>query len=255
VSSEAAQSQTPDPPDAAPALSIVIPAYNEAQRLTPTLESIDRYAAGLDDTAVEIIVVDDGSADHTAAIAEQYPCSAISLRVFQCETNRGKGHAVRLGMGKAAGRIRLMCDADMATPIEELDKLTPWLEQGYDVVIGSRRMEESKLDPPETPIRRVMARLFRIFRRRILLRDIYDTQCGFKLFTAEAADRIFPLQQETGLAFDVEVLGLAERLGYRIKEIGVIWQHDKASTISPWRDALPTLLSLLRIARRLKNMN
>ncbi|MFH1746324.1 MAG: dolichyl-phosphate beta-glucosyltransferase [Planctomycetota bacterium] len=234
--------------DQKPTLSIVIPAFNEARRIGTTLESIATYATR---THCELIVVDDGSSDETAEIVRRFVHASLEMHLLTNSANRGKGHAVRRGMLAATGDAVLMCDADLSTPIEELEKLRLWLARGYDVVIGSRDMPDSRLDPPQPILRRWMAWLFRGVRRRLMLKHVRDTQCGFKLFTRRAAREIFAQQTENGWLFDCEVLGLAERLGYRIKEAGVTWCNHPDTRVRPLRTALTALPRLLAIRRRL----
>jgi dolichyl-phosphate beta-glucosyltransferase len=238
-----------------PRLSVVIPAYNEAARIGRTIEALREYV-GRTEAECDVIVADDGSDDGTADVALQAAQRGrIGLIVLCSETNRGKGYAVRDGMIEASGDILLMCDADLSTPFEELEKLLPWLERGYDVVIGSRDLPESKLDPPQPLARRLMAWVFRAIRRRFLLPALKDTQCGFKLFRREAGHEIFSQATVNGWLFDCEVLGIAERLGYRIKEVGVTWRNDPDSRVSALREAffaLPTLISIRRRLARLQ---
>jgi dolichyl-phosphate beta-glucosyltransferase len=234
----------------APHLSIVIPALNEGAVIAGTLERIRAYAAGAS-RSCEIVVVDDGSTDDTAGVVRGQPPDLIAVRMLVNPANRGKGHSVARGMLAATGDFVLLCDADLSTPIDEVEKLLPWLGRGNDVVIGSRDMPDSRLDPPQPLVRRVMAWTFRALRRRLLLPELRDTQCGFKLFMQPAARAIFSRLTVDGWLFDCEALGLAERLGYRIKEVGVIWRNRPHSRVKPVREALNALPALLRIRRRL----
>lgn len=234
-------------------LSVVIPAYNEAARIGRTIDALVEYVlrTGID---CDLVVADDGSDDGTAQAAVHAAEQRIGLVVLRGDVNRGKGHAVRAGMLEARRAARaavLMCDADLSTPFEEIEKLLPWLEQGYDVVIGSRDMPESRLDPPQPMGRRLMAGVFRALRRRLLLPAIRDTQCGFKLFSRKAAREIFLRTTVPGWLFDCEVLGIAERLGYRIKEVGVTWRNHPDSRVNVLRETLRALPTLFAIRRRL----
>jgi dolichyl-phosphate beta-glucosyltransferase len=231
-------------------LSVVIPAYNEAGCILRTLNSIQSWAARSRIDS-EIVLVDDGSADGTSDIVRSFAAEPLVLRLLVNPTNRGKGYSVRRGMLAAAGEVVLMCDADLSTPIEEVEKLRPWLERGCDVVIGSRDMPDSLLDPPQPYARRSAAAVFRAIRRRLLLPQLHDTQCGFKLFRHAAARDVFARQTVDGWLFDCEVLGLADRLGYRIKEIGVHWHNNPDSRVKPLREAFAALPTLLAIRRRL----
>jgi dolichyl-phosphate beta-glucosyltransferase len=235
------------------ALTIVIPAFDEAQRLGETLRHIREHAAA-SGQAWEVIVVDDGSTDATADVVRQFVADPLTLQLLVHPTNRGKGYSVRRGMLAASGDVVLMCDADLSTPIEEIEKLRPWVDQGYDVVIGSRDMPESKLDPPQPRLRRLMAAVFRALRRRLMLPALRDTQCGFKLFRSCAARAVCARQTVDGWLFDCEVLGLADRLGYRIKEVGVVWHHHPHSRVRLLREAIVAAPTLLAIRRRLKHV-
>jgi dolichyl-phosphate beta-glucosyltransferase len=236
-----------------PALSIVIPAYNEARRLGPTLARLGAFLQSAE-RGVEVLVVDDGSRDATAEVARRAADAAgLPLRLVRREQNRGKGASVREGMLAARGARRLMCDADLSTPIEELARLEAALETGADIAIGSRDLPASRLEPPQPPARRLAAWIFRALRRRLLLADLRDTQCGFKLFTAAAAADLFARVTVDGWLFDCEVLALARQRGYRIREVGVLWRNDRDTRVWPPAvlvTAVPTLLAIRHRTRR-----
>ncbi len=236
-----------------PSVSIVIPAFNEAERIDPTLAAVGEYAKGYGGK-VELVLVDDGSADDTAKRGKAFASERLDVQVLINEVNRGKGYSVRRGMMAARCDVVLMSDADLSTPLEELEKLLPWVEEGYEVVIGSRAMKESVLDPPQPFFRRVMGHVFRVMRGMLMLSGIRDTQCGFKLFTREAAQRVFKLQESFGFAFDSEALGIAEALGFEIKEVGVVWRDDPNSTVHWFKDTLGMVRGLWYIRRRLKRL-
>jgi len=234
-------------------LSIVIPAYNEGRRLGGSLERIRDYAAR-SEMRIELVVVDDGSTDGTAELVRKFAerDDAFSdVSVLVNPSNRGKGFSVRRGMLHARGDMVLMCDADESAPIEQVELLRRWLDRGFEVVIGSRDAPDAVLDPPQSVPRRWMAWTFRFIRRTVLLGRFSDTQCGFKLFRADAAREIFARQTIDGWLFDCEVLGLAERLGYRIKELGITWRAHPDSRVRPIRDGMRALRDLLVIRRRL----
>ncbi len=217
---------------------MVIPAYNEGRRLPPTLEKVQRYLAG---RPHEIVVVDDGSVDDTALRAE-----AAGVRVLRNQGNRGKGYSVRRGMLQARGSRRLMTDADLSTPIEELDRLLAKMEEGYDVVIASRALPDSNVEVRQGRLRESMGRLFNLCVRVLALPGLQDTQCGFKLFTAAAAEEAFSAARLDGFSFDVEALFVARRRGRRIAEVPVTWRNDEATRVDTFKGAV-AFLDLARI--------
>ena len=220
-----------------PYLSVIVPAYNESRTIAATLGKIRDY---LDRQpwpgGWEIIVSADGS-DGTRQKAAEWsvadPALAGRVSVIGSPERGGKGKGVRNGVLLARGRVIGFCDADYKTPIEELDKLLPHLDQGYDVAIGSRKVGDSKVERPQALYRRLGSRAFGIVMRTVVgLHGIRDTQCGFKFFRRVAARRIFSLQRIDGYMFDVETLRLAKLLGYKIKEVGVRWQDDGDSRLN-----------------------
>ncbi len=233
-----------------PHLSVVIPAYNEEERLPDTIRTVEAFLEK-QPWDWELIVVDDGSADRTAEAAREafrHPASrAVSL-----PQNQGKGAAIRRGMlEEARGKYRLFTDADNSTPIEELPGLLRKAEEeGYGVAIGSRALRDSKLEVRQPFYREMMGRFFNLIVQMVAVPGIRDTQCGFKLFTAEAAGYVFPRQQLQGFSFDVELLMLARRGGFRIAEVPVRWINSPASRVSPIRDSLRMFMDVLRVRLR-----
>jgi dolichyl-phosphate beta-glucosyltransferase len=211
----------------APSLSVVVPAYNEAPRLPGTLASVRAYLRGLG-REHEIVVVDDGSTDATADVAR---AAGDDVRVLRHETNRGKGYAVRRGMLAATGARRLMTDADLSTPIEELAKLEAHIERGFDIAIASRAVAGARIEVHQPAYREAMGRLFNVLVQGLLLRGLADTQCGFKLFTARAAEAAFLRCRLDGFSFDVEALYVARHRGLRIAEVPVTWRNDAATRV------------------------
>jgi len=232
-------------------LSIVIPAYNERERLPPTLERILTYVGeeGLD---AEILVSDDGSTDGTAAAAEHVLTAQdrVSWRVLVAPRNEGKGAAVRHGVLAAEGDLILFSDADLSTPIEEIEKLAAAVGNGADVAIGSRGRPDSEIEISQPFYRELMGRVFNTIVRTVLVHGICDTQCGFKLFRREAARALFRRAKANGLAFDVEILLLARRAGFRIDEVPVRWIDSPDSRVTLVGGPISMLLDLLRIRLR-----
>ena len=235
----------------APALSIVIPAYNEQSRLPRTLERILMW---IDESGInaEVLVSDDGSTDDTVKLAQEFAARSPRVRVLVAPANRGKGAAVRAGMLAAMGDLVLFSDADLSTPIEEAPALMAALQGGYQIAIGSRAHPESDIKVHQHPIRELMGRTFNTIVRSVVFRRMFhgigDTQCGFKLFTREAAQALFGETKLDGFAFDVEVLWLAQGR-FRVVEVPVEWQHVDDSKVSPGRDAAKMFIDILRIRR------
>ena len=223
-----------------PHLSVVIPAYNEERRLGPTLERVKQYLSAQSYRS-EIIVVDNHSRDGTAGLARKAGVSVLS------EPRQGKGAAVRTGMLAARGEWVLFSDADLSTPIEEVEKLMAALRSGYDIAIGSRALPESNLPVRQPWYREMVGRVGNLLVRMMAVHGIADTQCGFKLFPQALAGRLFGAQRMTGIAFDMEVLFLAQRLKLRIAEVPVTWVDNPDSRISRVRDSLDALKDLVRI--------
>ncbi len=212
-----------------PYLSVVIPAYNEAKRLPLTLIDIDRHLSKAE-FSYEIIVVDNNSTDATSEVARRFSHLINNLRLVE-EKTPGKGVAVKKGMLEARGEIRIFTDADNSTSIDQFNKMIPYFKQNYGVVIGSRDIKGSQLVPPQPWYKRLAGNIGNLFIQTLVLPGIWDTQCGFKAFTEEAAEKIFPLIKITRWGFDVEILSLAKKMGYRIKEIPVVWVNDPFSGV------------------------
>ena len=226
-------------------LSVIIPAYNEALRLPRTLERIAAYANQFD-REVEVLVVDDGSTDGTAAVAEAFRGKIPALRVVPNGRNRGKGFSVRHGVGEAHGRIALFTDADLSAPIEEADKLIAALEH-FDVAIGSRAVNRSLITVHQSPRREFAGILFNKIVRVILRLPFVDTQCGFKAFLREPCRIIFEQQRIERFGFDPELLYLARHHGLRAVEIPVRWGHSPATKVSMLRDSMQMFADVFRI--------
>ncbi|MDX1932051.1 MAG: glycosyltransferase family 2 protein [Capsulimonadales bacterium] len=247
-----------------PALSVVIPAYNEAGRLLPTLEAAVAYLDGRK-MPFELVVVDDGSRDETAAVAQGFATRYAGaaggfgvVRSLRYETNRGKGHAVRYGIMRASGDRVLFMDADLSTPMEELPKLEAALDpsRSLEVAIGSRPLRESRLEVRQPWYRELGGRSFNKVVQLLATPGIEDTQCGFKLLTARAARDIFSRCQLNGFSFDVEALFLARKLGYRIAEVPVRWAHQEGAAAFPTKSAyLRQGLAMLADLRQIRRIH
>jgi dolichyl-phosphate beta-glucosyltransferase len=211
-----------------PYLSIIIPAFNESERIGLTLASIDRYM-GKQPYSYEVLVVDDGSTDHTITIVTEAALTMKNLRVTKLSTNKGKGAAVKAGMEASIGQYRLFMDADGSTSIEEVSKLLPHLEHGYDVVIGSRRAQGAVIQVKQNLLRDFLGWGFRGLVHVMVPIGITDTQNGFKLFSQRAAETIFPKLKTKSWSFDVEVLIIAQKQGYKVKEVPIVWVNDGRS--------------------------
>jgi dolichyl-phosphate beta-glucosyltransferase len=227
-------------------ISIVIPAYNESARLGATLDRILDFIRERAWSA-EVIVVDDGSCDHTADLVRDYAGKNTIVRLVQNPGNRGKGYSVRNGVLNAHGAIILFTDADLSSPIEEAPKLLGALEAGADVAIGSRWAQSELQTQRQSVARQVMGRAFNVFLRILLTMNFKDTQCGFKAFRRNAAKTLFSLQRIEGWAFDPEILFLAGRMGFRVTEVPVVWAHDEGTRIHPLADGSKMALEVLRI--------
>jgi glycosyltransferase involved in cell wall biosynthesis len=228
-------------------LSIVIPAYNEERRLAATLERINTYLAGAGWKFSEIVVVDDGSRDGTVALVENFAARAPCVRLVRNPGNRGKGYSVRHGMLEAKGEWALFTDADLSSPIEELEKLWSKAQETHaEVAIGSRALDRSLVGTHQPLLREYAGRAFNLAVRVITGLPFWDTQCGFKLFETRAAREIFRRQQLERFGFDVEVLFIARKLGYSAIEVPVRW-NDVAGTKVSTLNGLAAFLDPLRV--------
>lgn len=215
-------------------LSVIIPAYNEEKRIVKTLEEIKKYLKDFDH---EVIVIDDGSTDTTSTYSQ------ISYK-----KNMGKGYAIKKGVERAIGDLILFVDADNATPIDELSKL---LKIDADIVIGSRYLEESNIEKKQSFLRVFIGRLGNFIIRLLVVKNIKDTQCGFKLFKQNIAKELFSELQTYRFGFDIEILARAQKKGFKIVEVPITWLHNDNSRVRPIRDAVKTLSDLIKIWWRL----
>jgi dolichyl-phosphate beta-glucosyltransferase len=229
-------------------LSLVVPSYNEAERLPPSLARMREH---LDSSGeeYEVIVVDDGSSDGTAASAERAAGTWPQLRVLRLERNQGKGAATRAGMLAARGEHRAFSDADLSTPLEELPRLRFHLEGDCQVAIASRA-GDAQIEVHQALRRELMGKTYNRLLQLLVLPGIHDSQCGFKVFTAAAAEACFGPLKTRRFGFDAEVLLRARRHGWRIAEVPVRWRHVEASRVHPLRDASRMLLDLVLLRVR-----
>lgn len=226
-------------------LSVVIPAYNEDRRIANTLVKVRGYL-DRQDFSSEIIVVSDGCTDLTDQYATQALRNWPNFRLLCRVENKGKGYSVKEGILDSRGRLILFTDADLSTPIEELDNFLPWADE-FDVLIGSRTLPDSNIQVHQSFFREYMGKTFNLFVRLFVLRGIKDTQCGFKLFHRQAALDIFRRIKLAGFGFDVEALYLCRKLGYSIKQIPVIWKNSPESHVHILTSSVEMFRDLFRI--------
>jgi dolichyl-phosphate beta-glucosyltransferase len=227
-------------------LSVVVPAYNEASRIGPTLVRIAEHL-GSTFGAYEIIVVDDGSTDDTPAVVRQLGCELAGVRLIRYGKNRGKGYAVRTGCLSSKGNLLLISDADLSTPIEEIEKLLAHIDSGSDMAIGSRGLRESDIIVRQSWHRERMGRAFNLLVRLLAIGNITDTQCGFKLMKGTVARDLFSRCLIDGFSFDVEMLFLAKKAGCKISETPVRWLNSPNSRVRLLRDPVNMFMELIMI--------
>ncbi len=213
-----------------PFLSVIVPAHNEAKRLPLTLIDMEKHLAEVD-YSWEILVVSDGSSDATTEVVLRFSHLIPNLRLIDNAENHGKGYVVRQGMLQARGNWRLFMDADNSVSIDQFNQMTPYFKEGYEVVIGSRLLNGSRLEPAPPFYRQILGKLVNLFVQLLVLPGFRDTQCGFKCFSENAALRIFNLARINRWGFDVEALVLAKTMHFRIKEVPVRWVGGLASKV------------------------
>ncbi len=230
-------------------LSIIIPAYNEERRIGGTLSRISHHMSG-ENCDYEIIVVDDGSMDGTIVEAERSaPAKEGRLKIIRNGVNRGKGFSVKNGIMNSGGEYIIFSDADLSTPIEEMRRLFSYLGKGYDIVIGSRSLKESRVKVHQPWHREMMGRVFNMCVRALLIESFNDTQCGFKLFKGAVARDIARSMYIDGFAFDVEMLYLAKIKGYKVKEVGIVWENSADSRVKLLGSPVNMFLDLFKIRK------
>jgi glycosyltransferase involved in cell wall biosynthesis len=232
------------PGSATPFLSIIIPAHNEESRLSKTLDEILQFS-GSQSFHSEIIVIENASVDRTLEIAREYALTHSSIRVIH-EDRPGKGLAVRTGMLAAGGEYRFICDADLSMPASEISRFLPPALTGVDIGIASREAPGA-VRYNEPPLRHFVGRVFNTMVRIIVLHRLQDTQCGFKCFNRKAAETLFPFQTIHGWTFDVEILAIAQKMGFKIVEVPIPWYYHDDSKVRVFRDSLKMARDLFRI--------
>jgi len=235
---------------AAPAWSVVIPAYNEAARLPAYLKEVVAYFDGRDQP-YEVLVVDDGSRDATGALVRELAGVHACVRLHALPANRGKGFAVRTGMMAARGALRLMADADGATPIVEVKRLEAAIQAGADLAVGSRALPDPSVVVRARAHRTLAGQVFSRLVRALGVSGVVDTQCGFKLFRAAVADDLFPALRTDGFGFDVELVLLAQHRGYRIAEVPINWTDQPGSKVGVLKDGPRMLAQIVAACLRL----
>lgn len=226
-----------------PKFSIVIPAYNESARIPATLRSVVDCIRSRGWNA-EVVVVNDGSRDDTAAVVKRFAESAPEVRLLENPTNRGKGYSVRHGILQALGDVVMFTDADLSSPMDEAEGLFAAIAGGADIAIGSRWLATSRQTHRQPLYRQIFGRCFNLLTRMVMNLPFADTQCGFKAFTRAAAHTVFQLQTIERWGFDPEILFIALKRGYQIREVPVSWAHDARTRISYLRDGLQMLKEL-----------
>ena len=227
-------------------ISLVVPAYNAGDVLKDSCYQISKY---LQEKAIryELVFVDDGSTDNTSSVLKELSCLDINVRFLTNETNMGKGYSVRRGVLESKGDIIFFTDADLSTPIREMQKLFDGVDQGYDIVIASRALPDSKVLMHQPFYREYSGKIFNLIMRSLLSLDLKDTQCGFKCFRKGVAASVFEKQTLNGFSFDVEVLYLARKKSFKIKEVPVDWVNFKSSTVNILKDGSCMFLDIVRI--------
>lgn len=226
-------------------ISFVIPVYNEEERIGATLDVVLNYFSNTD-YLVEVIVVDDGSTDKTVNVVQSY---REKVKLLSYGKNLGKGAAVRYGMLSSTGDYRIFSDADLSTPIYEIEKILDRLKKGADICIGSRAIDPSLIKKHQPFYREFMGKTFNKFVQMLLMRGIEDTQCGFKGFTAESAQYLFSCSKIDGFSFDVEILYLAQKAKMKIEQVPVEWYNDQRTKVHPLRDSFNMFIELLKIKK------
>ncbi|MCA9375800.1 MAG: glycosyltransferase family 2 protein [Candidatus Doudnabacteria bacterium] len=235
-----------------PFLTVIIPTRNEAERIQPTLKDIHAYLEKQDYTA-QVVIIENGSTDNSVEVIQGFQKTMDELVLDSPRPCPGKGCAVKIGMTKYDGEWLLFMDADNATPLREVEKFWAATKEGYEVIIGSRHIKGSSITADQPWYRRLLGRSANLLIQVLLLPGIKDTQAGFKMFSRDAAKKIFPLQSIDRWGFDMEILALAKMFAYKIKEVPIEWHDVGESRLRPVKAAIGTLSELLTIRWRLLN--
>ncbi len=232
-------------------ISVVIPAFNEAKRITPTINTLISFFLS-NQLQYEIIVVDDGSTDNTPDIINRFSSVNPSVKLIRLQNNQGKGFAVKSGILAANGDLLIFMDADGAAEISDIFKLVSAIKNGADIAIGSRVIKSPDINVSTKFVRAILRKVLNIVVRMFLFDGIYDTQCGFKMFTRESAKYLFEKQQLSGYGFDMELLFLAKNAGYKIKEVPINWKAVPKGKLNPFWDSFRIFTDIIRIKRLYK---
>lgn len=227
-------------------ISIVIPAYNEESRIAGTLKKVGGYLTNKF-KEYEILVVDDGSSDGTASVVKAVSREVAHITLIRYPENSGKGYAIRRGVLSSRYKLLLISDADLSTPIEEFERLEHFVNSGFDIAIGSRGLRDSNIVVRQPWYRETMGKMFNLLVRTLAVAGIKDTQCGFKLFNGDVARSVFRKGRINGFAFDVEILFLAIKAGYRVREVSITWLNSPNSRVDILSDPLKMFLELFKI--------
>ena len=227
-------------------LSIIFPVFNEAKRLQKTFEAVSSFRTPEIFSNVEIIFVNDGSRDGSASLIKEFKCG-WPVKLISYEKNRGKGFAIRTGMLAASGDWRLMLDADMSTPLDELEKFARFVEAGCPVIIGSRKTEDAKVIKAQPRHRELLGIGYYLLAKLVTGVSISDFTCGFKMFSKDAALAIFSKSKIDRWSYDSEIMYLAKKIGFKICEVGVDWENDADTKVSLKKDTLQSLIDLIKI--------
>lgn len=228
-------------------ISVIIPAFNEVDRLPATLDSVYEFLS-TKENQFEIVVVDDGSSDNTAQLVRDYSKAHPNVRVVSYENNRGKGYAVRTGMMEADGEYLIYNDADGSSPIEEIDKLIASIDEGNDIAFGSRAKPDEQRKVDALAYRKYIGNTFNLIVQTLILPGIHDTQCGFKMFRGAVAKDIFSVARIDGFAFDVEILYIGKLRQYKLDEVPINWSNVEGSKVNVFIDSPKMFLETLKIS-------